>query len=388
MSHLALAGNVQLQGRQSVRRLQVARVAVVLVSLLLFMKCSLACVTGVEPSVARGGALRCGLGSRVTEAVDTRGLGTRISEIFQGKFVLDDYLRSQKRKVEAALDSSVDSTTPYNAKITEAMRYSLMAGGKRIRPIMCLAGYEMIAGDPDLMGGADKAAMPLGVALEMIHTMSLMHDDLPALDNDDLRRGKPTSHKVYGENVAILAGDALLSEAFTHIAAATPKSIPAERVLDVIRRLGRAVGNVGLNAGQVLDLECEAKQCATLEELQWIHEHKTGALLEVAVVGGAVLAGATEAEIAACAKYARDIGLAFQVADDILDVTQTSEELGKTAGKDEAVDKTTYVKLLGLEGAKAKALQLKEEAIESLSQFGARAAPLVAIAEYIVKRSN
>mmetsp|Transcript_96425 Transcript_96425/g.245025 ORF Transcript_96425/g.245025 Transcript_96425/m.245025 type:complete len:382 (-) Transcript_96425:64-1209(-) len=334
-----------------------------------------------------------GMRARRSTDMARRAVGTVVAEVrgsetLQGQFDLASYLGPRIKKVEQALDASVQSTTPYTKKIVDAMRYSLLAGGKRIRPIMCLAGYEMIVGGQDAGAAAERDAMPLAVAIEMIHTMSLIHDDLPALDNDDMRRGMPTSHKVYGEDVAVLAGDALLSESFTHVAKATPRSVPAERVLEVLRRLGESVGPVGLAGGQVMDLECEAKHTATIDELQWIHEHKTAALLEIAVVGGAVLAGATEDEIAACAKYARGVGLAFQVADDILDVTQSSEQLGKTAGKDEATDKTTYVKLLGLEGAKAEAERLKAEAVGALARFGARAEPLIAVAEYIVKRTN
>eukprot|EP00930_Biecheleria_cincta_P003535 TRINITY_DN104474_c0_g1_i1.p1 TRINITY_DN104474_c0_g1~~TRINITY_DN104474_c0_g1_i1.p1 ORF type:complete len:383 (+),score=62.69 TRINITY_DN104474_c0_g1_i1:50-1198(+) len=324
---------------------------------------------------------RQGVGTLVKE-------GLKSSESVWAYFDLDTYLTSRIKIVEETLDASVVSKSPYTAKIVESMRYSLLAGGKRIRPVLCLAGYEMIRGGSDAATEAAREAMPLAVAIEMIHTMSLIHDDLPALDNDDLRRGKPTNHKVYGEDVAVLSGDALLSEAFTHVARATPKSVPAERTLDVIHRLGNAVGPVGLAGGQVMDLECEGRGSATVEDLKWIHEHKTAILLEIAVVGGAILAGATEDEIAACTKYARGIGLAFQVADDILDVTQTSEQLGKTAGKDEAVDKTTYVKLLGLEGAREEVLRLKQEAVDALAPFGDRAAPLLAIAEYIVKRTN
>lgn len=301
-------------------------------------------------------------------------------------FDLKEFLVSRKDVVEEALDKSLKSSTPYNAKLVESMKYSLLAGGKRIRPIMVLAAYEMIAGTgPE---AAAEAAMPTAVAVEMIHTMSLIHDDLPSMDDDDLRRGSPTNHVKYGEDVAILAGDAMLSEAFAHVARNTPKSVPAERTLEVVKRLGDAVGPVGLAAGQVLDLECEAKHDATLEELQWIHIHKTAALLEVAVVAGAILAGASEDEIADCTRYARDVGLAFQVADDILDVTATSEDLGKTAGKDLDSDKTTYVKLLGLDGARKEAERLREEAVSSLSRFGEKAAPLIAITEYIVKRTN
>jgi geranylgeranyl diphosphate synthase type II len=301
-------------------------------------------------------------------------------------FDLKNYLVSRKNVVESALEASLATDSPYNKKIIESMKYSLMAGGKRIRPIMVLAAYEMIAGTgPE---AAYEMAMPTATAIEMIHTMSLIHDDLPSMDDDDLRRGMPTNHVKYGEDIAILAGDAMLSEAFAHVARHTPKSVPAERTLDVVRRLGDAVGPVGLAAGQVLDLECEAKHDSTLEELRWIHLHKTAVLLEVSVVAGAILAGATEEEIEACSTYARDIGLAFQVADDILDVTATSEELGKTAAKDLDSDKTTYVKLLGLDGARAEAERLKEEAVASLKRFGDKAGPLLAITEYIVKRSN
>ncbi len=187
------------------------------------------------------------------------------------------------------------------------MRYSLLAGGKRIRPILCLAACEMF-------GGNDDMAMPTAVALEMIHTMSLIHDDLPAMDNDSLRRGKPTNHVVYGEDIAILAGDALLSTAFQHVACETPKTVSGDKVLEVIKRLGISVGADGLAGGQVMDLECEGKDASevTLEDLEWIHIHKTAALLQVAVAAGAILAGASEEDIKLCEEYAIKIGLAFQ----------------------------------------------------------------------------
>lgn len=288
------------------------------------------------------------------------------------------------------------------------MRYSLLAGGKRIRPILCLAACEMF-------GGNDDMAMPTAVALEMIHTMSLIHDDLPAMDNDSLRRGKPTNHVVYGEDIAILAGDALLSTAFQHVACETPKTVSGDKVLEVIKRLGISVGADGLAGGQVMDLECEGKDASevTLEDLEWIHIHKTAALLQVAVAAGAILAGASEEDIKLCEEYAIKIGLAFQskyfsqlpfcihiltlrlslslfllVADDILDVTATTEELGKTAGKDEEVNKATYVKLLGLERSKIEAARLIKEAKSALSKFGDKAFPLCAIADFIVARSN
>lgn len=190
------------------------------------------------------------------------------------------------------------------SKICESMRYSLLAGGKRIRPILCLAACEMF-------GGNDEIAMPTAIALEMIHTMSLIHDDLPAMDNDVLRRGKPTNHVVFGEDIAILAGDALLSSSFEYVASHT-KGIPAERILEVIKRLGFSVGPYGLAGGQAMDLECENKNDVVLEDLVWIHMHKTAALLKVAVAAGAVLAGASEEDIALCEEYAEKIGLAFQ----------------------------------------------------------------------------
>lgn len=295
-------------------------------------------------------------------------------------FSLDEYLLSKKGPIESALEASVRSRIPQTDKICESMAYSLMAGGKRIRPVLCIAACEMV-------GGTQEAAMPTAVALEMIHTMSLIHDDLPSMDNDDLRRGKPTNHVIYGEDVAILAGDSLLSTSFEHVARET-KGVPAERVVDVIARLGKSVGAEGLAGGQVMDLECEGRPDTTLEDLKWIHIHKTATLLQVAVASGAVLGGASPEEVEACESFAMDIGLAFQVADDILDCTASSEDLGKTAGKDEAVDKTTYVKLMGLEGSKKYARELVEGAKARLEPFGDRAAPLLAIADYIVDRKN
>jgi geranylgeranyl diphosphate synthase, type II len=213
-------------------------------------------------------------------------------------------LKAKCEIVDDALDKSVISTDPNTEKIVESMRYSLLAGGKRVRPVLVLAAAEMF-------GGSQEVAMPTAVAVEMIHTMSLIHDDLPAMDNDDLRRGKPTNHVVFGEDIAILAGDALLSTSFEHVARHT-KGVPAERIVEVLRRLGTAVGPVGLAGGQVKDLECENKEGVTLKDLEWIHLHKTAALLKVSVSAGAVLAGATPEEVSACEVYAEKIGLAFQ----------------------------------------------------------------------------
>jgi len=299
------------------------------------------------------------------------------------EFNLKEYLTSKIEPIEHALAASVKSDQDQTDKICESMSYSLMAGGKRIRPVLCIAACEMF-------GGTQEVAMPTAVALEMIHTMSLIHDDLPSMDNDDLRRGKPTNHIIYGEDVAILAGDALLSTSFQHVAQETPESVSRERVLDVVIRLGKSVGPVGLAGGQVMDLECEGRGegAVSLEDLTWIHTHKTAALLEVAVASGAILGGATPEEVVACEKFALNIGLAFQVADDILDVTASTEDLGKTAAKDLDADKTTYPKLLGLEESKAEARRLIDEAKGSLAEFGDRAAPLLAIADYIIERSN
>jgi geranylgeranyl diphosphate synthase type II len=294
-------------------------------------------------------------------------------------FDLTAYLKQKKQLIEVALDRSLTVTRP--EKIYEAMRYSLLAGGKRLRPILCLTTCE-------LSGGAIDMAMPTACALEMIHTMSLIHDDLPAMDNDDYRRGKLTNHKVYGEDIAILAGDGLLSYAFEYVVTQTPASVDPHRILDVIARLGRTVGAAGLVGGQVLDLESEGKADITVDTLSFIHTHKTGALLETSVTSGAILAGASPVEIQRLSNYARRIGLAFQIVDDILDITATQEELGKTAGKDLKAQKATYPSLWGLEESQRQAQQLVDDAIAELSVYGTEADPLRAIAQYIVSRSH
>ena len=307
--------------------------------------------------------------------------GTRAhAQLAATSFDLGAYMEDKRVLTEEILDASLASTTKETDLIVESMRYSLMAGGKRVRPMLCFAATEMF-------GGSLEAAKPTAVALEMIHTMSLIHDDLPAMDNDDLRRGKPTNHVLYGDDVAILAGDAMLSESFAHVARCT-KGVPADRIVRVINILGDSVGPLGLAGGQVLDLKSEGKPDVGLDTLSWIHTHKTAALLKAAVASGAVLAGASDEDIALCEEYALKIGLAFQVADDILDVEASSEDLGKTAGKDEAVDKTTYPKLLGLERSKEVAKELVEEAKAALSKFGDKAAPLNGLADYIIQRKN
>jgi geranylgeranyl diphosphate synthase type II len=293
-------------------------------------------------------------------------------------FALASYLEAKKQLVEEALERSLPISKP--EKIYEAMRYSLLAGGKRLRPILCLATCE-------LTGGTIEMAMPTACALEMIHTMSLIHDDLPAMDNDDYRRGKLTNHKVFGEDIAILAGDGLLAYAFEYVAAQT-QTVPPQRVVEVIARLGRTVGAAGLVGGQVLDLESEGKPDISVDTLTFIHTHKTGALLETSVVSGAILAGASAQEIQRLSKYAQNIGLAFQIVDDILDITATQEELGKTAGKDLQAQKATYPSLWGIEESRQQAQQLVDAAIAELASYGEGADPLRAIANYIVTRKH
>ncbi len=294
------------------------------------------------------------------------------------EFNLSAYLLERQAQVEAALDASLPVTYP--EKIYEAMRYSLLAGGKRLRPILCLATCE-------LAGGTIEMAMPTACALEMIHTMSLIHDDLPAMDNDDYRRGQLTNHKVFGEDTAILAGDGLLAYAFEYVAMKT-KSVPAERLLRVVAILGRAVGAAGLVGGQVVDLDCEGQSDTTLETLNFIHNHKTAALLEASVTTGSILAGISDLDLSRLSRYAQHIGLAFQIVDDILDITATQETLGKTAGKDLQAQKVTYPSFWGLDESRKQAQQLIQQAKAELDPFGDRARPLVAIADYITTRTH
>ena len=301
---------------------------------------------------------------------------TAIAQNNTASFDLSDYLLQKKQIVEKSLDLALPIRRP--EKIYEAMRYSLLAGGKRLRPILCITTCE-------LMGGTVEMALPTACALEMIHTMSLIHDDLPAMDNDDYRRGKLTNHKVYGEDIAILAGDALLSYAFEYVATQT-QQVSADCLVKVLASLGRTVGAEGLVGGQVLDLESEGKTTITAETLNFIHTRKTGALLETSVISGAMLAGASELDIGHLSRYARNIGLAFQIIDDILDITGSKEMLGKTAGKDIEAQKATYPSLWGLQKSQKEAENLVETAIAELISYGNQAEPLRAIARFIVTR--
>nr|CAN78430.1 hypothetical protein VITISV_032031 [Vitis vinifera] len=294
-------------------------------------------------------------------------------------FNFNAYILDKANSVNKALDDAVPIREP--VKVHESMRYSLLAGGKRVRPVLCIAACELVGGD-------EATAMPAACAVEMIHTMSLMHDDLPCMDNDDLRRGKPTNHKVFGENVAILAGDALLAFAFEHMATATV-GVPPGWIVRAVGELAKSIGSEGLVAGQVVDICSEGLKDVGLEHLEYIHVHKTAALLEGAVVLGAILGGGSNEEIEKLRKFARCIGLLFQVVDDILDVTKSSQELGKTAGKDLVADKLTYPKLLGIEKSRELAEQLNKDAKDQLSGFDPdKAAPLIALSNYIAYRQN
>ena len=274
---------------------------------------------------------------------------------------------------------------PGGKKLTDdlhrAMNYSLEAGGKRIRPILTLAACEAV-------GGNIKNVMPAACALEFIHTYSLIHDDLPAMDNDDYRRGKPTCHRTFDEATAILAGDALLTAAFEMLSRKDLFNGVDPRInMEIINDIARAAGHAGMVGGQQADMEAEGKQ-VDLPTLEFIHTHKTGALILASVKAGAKLGGGNNSQIKALAKYGEYAGLAFQIADDILDVTGTTETLGKDAGSDEARGKATYPALLGLKEAKDRAKELLQLALDNLKNFDAKAAPLREIARYIVNRTS
>jgi geranylgeranyl diphosphate synthase type II len=291
-------------------------------------------------------------------------------------------MESIRQAVDHALDRALPAEADWPETIHRAVRYSLFAGGKRIRPVLVLAAGEAV-------GGVREELMPFACAAEMIHTYSLIHDDLPAMDDDDLRRGKPTSHVVFGEAIAILAGDALLTRAF-HLLAELPEDWDAGRLRRRLRAtalLGEASGTTGLIGGQVMDLESEG-HAISADDLECLHRAKTGALLSACVRGGAILGGASKEELALLRTYARAIGLAFQVVDDVLDATESAERLGKTAGKDEAAQKATYVSIHGLERARQMALDLEREALSAVAALGERGALLGALARLIVHRHS
>src|SRR5437899_6321978 len=293
--------------------------------------------------------------------------------------MLKDTLEQGRQRIDQALERLLPSPTQRPQSIHKAMRHSVFAGGKRLRPILCLEGARMIA--KRLPEGIEE----LGSALEMLHTYSLIHDDLPALDNDDLRRGKPTCHKVFGEALAILAGDALQTQAYEVLA---KLKCPAEARVKIIEEIARGTGTVdGMIGGQVKDLEAE-RQRPDAATLEYIHRSKTGALITASLVSGGIYAGGSHAEIQRLRDFGRSIGLAFQIVDDVLDVTQSSAQLGKTAGKDTASEKATYPALFGVEESLRRADALVVTGCNWLDSFGTRAQTLKDLARFLVQRKQ
>ncbi|NJC87900.1 MAG: polyprenyl synthetase family protein [Desulfuromonas sp.] len=294
---------------------------------------------------------------------------------------LKEYLRERAALVDAALDRWLPGETVLPPRLHEAMRYSVFAGGKRLRPILVIAACEAVGGTPE-------RALHAACAMEMIHTYSLIHDDLPAMDDDDFRRGRPTNHKVFGEANAILAGDALLTEAFRLLADAdATRGLDPAVSLRVIANIARCAGSQGMVGGQVVDMEAEG-QSLDFATLQYIHTRKTGALFLAAIQTGAWLGGGDDDQLAALTRYGEAAGLAFQIADDILDIVGNQDELGKDVGSDQARGKATYPALLGLSEARRRAEGQRDLAVASLEPLGANAEPLRAIARYIVDRTS
>jgi len=319
--------------------------------------------------------------------------------------MLNQVLERGRELADIALEQLLPPASQHPTSIHQAMRHSVFAGGKRLRPILCMEAGRMIGAASVARSSASKSrvrshsrprahshsgALPAGIeqvgaALEMLHTYSLIHDDLPALDNDDLRRGRPTSHRVFGEAIAILAGDALQTQAYESLAQLI---CPAEARVAIIREIAHATGTIdGMIGGQVVDLEAEHKK-ADLATLEYIHRSKTAALITASVVSGGMYAGATAADIAHLRTYGQSIGLAFQIVDDVLDMTQTSEQLGKTAGKDAAAEKATYPSLFGIDESLRKADALVEQACAELNEYGSVASTLKELAHYLVERKK
>lgn len=290
-------------------------------------------------------------------------------------------LKRKTKLIEKALQQALPKEHQAPATIHRAMRYSLLAGGKRLRPLLCLAAAEACSNDAHII----KKAMPLACALECLHTYSLIHDDLPAMDNDDLRRGKPTSHKVFGEGMAILAGDALLTHSFELLSLITPpKRYPLSQFL---KEMSKGAGSQQLIGGQVADLEAEGKK-VLLADVQFIHERKTAAMIVLSLRLGGMIANATPKQLKALSEFGKALGLAFQIIDDILDVTQSSQQLGKSAGKDLAANKATYPAVMGVEASLEQASRLTKKAHQSLKLFGARASNLEVLADELLNRGK
>ena len=293
--------------------------------------------------------------------------------------MLNETLEQGQRLTDVALDRLIPLETEHPVSIHKAMRHSVFAGGKRLRPVLSMEAGRMVA------GLLPKAIEELGAALEMLHTYSLIHDDLPALDNDDLRRGRPTCHKVFGEALAILSGDALQTQAYEVL---SRLSCPPEARVKIIEEIARGTGTVnGMIGGQVVDLEAEHTK-PTLEMLEYIHRSKTAALITASLVSGGLYAGAKDVEISKLRAFGMGIGLAFQIVDDVLDVTQTSEQLGKTAGKDTASEKATYPSLFRHRGFSRESGRAGERRIRELESFGERAETLKELARFLVERKN
>lgn len=293
---------------------------------------------------------------------------------------LKDYLKEKKGEVDCALEGILAEESKYPDKLYKSMHYSVMAGGKRLRPILAIAASEAI-------GNYSKNVLRAGCAIEMIHAFSLIHDDLPSMDDDDLRRGMPTNHKVYGEGIAILAGDALLADAFyclTHPNMFN-NGISCEIINEVIRDIAFSTGPRGMVGGQVIDMESEGKKI-DIAELERLHLYKTGRLICVSVTTGGKLAGADAVQLKALRHYGEAIGLAFQIADDILDVEGSEEEIGKPVGSDHDNDKATFPAIIGMKESKQRAEELVDIAINSLAGFDEKADPLRKIAKYIIER--
>lgn len=291
---------------------------------------------------------------------------------------LKAYLRDKRALVDEALKSVFPEPQGFAADVVRAMTYSLFAGGKRLRPILCIGGAEAI-------GKEGRTILPFACSLELIHTYSLIHDDLPVMDNDDLRRGKPTNHKVFGEAVALLAGDGLLTEAFRLMAGTS--GVDPRALLKVIRLVGSAAGYQGMVGGQVVDIQSEGKSVDP-SLVNFIHSHKTGALIHASVTSGAILGEGTEEQVNAISSYGEKIGLAFQIADDILDVEGDSKTMGKGVGGDARKKKITFPAAVGLQKAKEIQGRLVEEAVGALKTFDEKADPLRSLALYIIERKK
>jgi len=292
----------------------------------------------------------------------------------------EEYLKARKNIVDDALDRYLPGEDNFPGVIFKSVRYSIFAGGKRIRPILCMASAEAVGGDRE-------TALHVACALEMIHTYSLIHDDLPVMDDDDYRRGKLTNHKIFGEDIAVLAGDALLTEAFRLMSKRELAGcIPADRFLTVISEVSEAAGFLGMVGGQVVDVKSEGKKVDE-KTLNYIHAHKTGALILASIRAGAIIACAGEYELAALSEYGRHAGLAFQIADDILDIEGKRELLGKDTGSDRSRGKATFPALFGLEESRKMARELVGEALSDITMLDDKAEPLRMIARYIIERT-